>query len=220
MGEEIVTNRHDEAVTTSMCVAQMFGKQHFHVIRDIENLISDMLGDDVIKQKSDTLADESNASKFGFVKKYFIKSYYYDKKHERRPMYYMTRDGFTLLAMGFTGKRAMEWKIKYINAFNTMEQYISNIKADKLLQKSSMQFLKDNLSMPEGRDYQKANTIANKAVSNLYGLPKMVKKEEMTEEMLSDREPVLNDVVQLMAVKEKFGLDISVSKTIYQKYAR
>lgn len=218
MSEVIVTNRNDEAVTTSICVAQMFDKQHKNVIRDIENMISSMLATDVIDQEADPLARESNGLKFEPVKKYFIKSYYYDKKHERRPMYYMTRDGFTLLAMGFTGKRAMEWKIKYITAFNEMEKFIQTIKVDKQLQQSSMCFLHDNLQMPSAKDYQKANTIANKAVSNLYGYEKMVKKSEMTEDMLKDREPILKDVCEVMAFNERFNLGVSVAETIYNKY--
>lgn len=39
-------------------------------------------------------------------------------------MYIMNRDGFSLLAMGFTGKKALEWKLKYINAFNEMERQL------------------------------------------------------------------------------------------------
>lgn len=66
-------------------------------------------------------------------------------------------------------------------------------------------------------DYIKANMIANKAVSNQYGHPKLIKKGEMTPEMLKARVPILTDVVNLMEVKEKFDLPISVSKTIYEK---
>lgn len=239
MSEEIVTNRNDEAVTTSICVAQMFDKQHKHVIRDIENLIANMLTTSSAHENKNTLAHESNEPNFepikkgkengalvcesnepnfGFIKKYFIKGYYTDARHRRKPMYYMTRDGFTLLAMGFTGKRAMEWKIKYITAFNEMEKFIQTIKVDKQLQQSSMCFLHDNLQMPSAKDYQKANTIANKAVSNLYGYEKMVKKSEMTEDMLKDREPILKDVCEVMAFNERFNLGVSVAETIYNKY--
>ncbi|MDZ7370223.1 MAG: BRO family protein [candidate division KSB1 bacterium] len=89
---------------------------------------------------------------------------------------------------------------------------------DKDHQKEMMRKLKESLSRPEQVDYIKANTIANKAVSTKYGYPKMVKKDEMTPSMLIDRQQILEDVVNLMAIKERFGLDISVSKTIYGKY--
>ena len=66
-------------------------------------------------------------------------------------------------------------------------------------------------------DYIKANTIANKAIANKYGLPKMISKREMTPEMKKARPAVLNDVVDLMNIKRRFGLDFSVSQTIYSK---
>lgn len=89
---------------------------------------------------------------------------------------------------------------------------------DKDHQKEMMRKLRESLNQPERVDYIRANTIANKAVSTKYGYPKMVKKNEMTPDMLIDRQQILEDTVNLMAIKEKFGLDISVSKTIYQKY--
>lgn len=51
-------------------------------------------------------------------------TYVHQQNGQPYPMYLMTRDGFTLLAMGFTGKSALEWKLKYINAFNQMEAHI------------------------------------------------------------------------------------------------
>jgi phage regulator Rha-like protein len=55
---------------------------------------------------------------------YFKKSFYKDASGKRNPKYLMNRDGFSLLVMGFTGKNALEWKIKYIEAFNSMESII------------------------------------------------------------------------------------------------
>lgn len=86
---------------------------------------------------------------------------------------------------------------------------------DKEHQKEAMAKLHKSLSEPVRVDFIKANTIANKAVSNKYGYPKMVKKGEMTPEMLVDRQEILDDTVELMGVKEKFHLDFSVSDQIY-----
>lgn len=89
---------------------------------------------------------------------------------------------------------------------------------DKQHQKQAMHELNTGLNNQATEvDYIKANMIANKAVSNQYGHPKLIKKGEMTPEMLKARAPILNDVVSLMEVKEKFDLPISVSKTIYEK---
>ena len=82
---------------------------------------------------------------------------------------------------------------------------------DKRIQKQAMQ----RLDADNEVDYIKANSIANKAISNKYGLPKMVGKKAMTPEMKRDRPTVLNDVVDLMNAKRRFGLEISVSETIY-----
>lgn len=87
---------------------------------------------------------------------------------------------------------------------------------DKEHQKQAMKNLRDGLKKPVRVDFIKANIIANKAVSNRYGCPKMVKKSDMTPNMLKDRERVLEDVVELSTVKDKYGLDISVSERIYK----
>ena len=88
---------------------------------------------------------------------------------------------------------------------------------DKEHQKEMMKKLQEGLRSPARVDFIKANTIANKAVSLKHGYPKMIKKATMTPEMLKDREPILADTVELMAVKDKYGLDVSVSDTIYKK---
>ncbi|MBD5805729.1 BRO-N domain-containing protein [Limosilactobacillus walteri] len=92
-----------------------------------------------------------------------------------------------------------------------LKEYEAFKMLDTRIQKQAMQRLDANNEV----DYIKANTITNKAVANKYGLPKMISKEQMTQEMKHDRPTILNDVVDLMNVKRRFGLDISVSKTIY-----
>ncbi|MGG6789346.1 UNVERIFIED_CONTAM: Bro-N domain-containing protein [Streptococcus canis] len=88
---------------------------------------------------------------------------------------------------------------------------------DKEHQKQAMNRLVDGLQNVTKKDLIKANTIANKAVSDLYGYPKMVSKNEMTENMLRDREPILDETVELIKVKEKYGLNFSVSEAIYNQ---
>ena len=114
MSKKLVFIENDQPVTTSLKVADTFDKKHFHVVRDIRDLIEQI----------------GNESKNGLVKM-FDEASYVDKKGEQRPMYYMNRDGFTLLAMGFTGKKALEFKIKYIDAFNRMEEKLNEILKDR-----------------------------------------------------------------------------------------
>jgi Rha family phage regulatory protein len=92
--------------TTSNEVAQHFGKEHAKVLRSIELLIE--------SNHATSGGVEFNARNFCAVE-------YTDTKGERRPAYRLTRDGFTLLAMGFTGKKALTFKLAYIDAFNRME---------------------------------------------------------------------------------------------------
>ena len=96
----------DQLLTTSQQVAAVFGKRHDHVLDKVRALMRD-------------LPDEFNAPNFRVVA-------YVDAKGESRVSYQMTRDGFTLLAMGFTGKKALAFKVAYINAFNAMAAYIKN----------------------------------------------------------------------------------------------
>ena len=100
--EELVIMHDQQAVTTSLKVAEVFGKNHRDVMRNIKNLTA------------------QNCA----VEKMFVKSTYLNKQKHEQPMYYMNRDGFTLLAMGFNGKKALEFKLKYIEAFNKMESLV------------------------------------------------------------------------------------------------
>lgn len=91
---------------------------------------------------------------------------------------------------------------------------------DKEHQRAAMARLSQSLRQPARIDFIKANTIANKAVSTRYGYKKMLKKHEMTPEMLVYREPILEDTVELMGVVNRFGLPVKVSDAIYQKYVQ
>ena len=107
-----------------------------------------------------------------------------------------------------------DWVFKTIQQLRKqagLKEYEAFKMLDTRIQKQAMQRLDANNEV----DYIKANTITNKAVANKDGLSKMISKEQMTQEMKHDRPTILNDVVDLMNVKRRFGLDISVSKTIY-----
>ncbi|MCP9313846.1 Bro-N domain-containing protein [Liquorilactobacillus satsumensis] len=87
---------------------------------------------------------------------------------------------------------------------------------DKEHQRKMMNQLSQSLSHPVRLNFMKANTVANKAVSNKFGFKKMIKKGEMTPQMLAEREHILEDIVNLMALQDKYGLNISISQTIYK----
>ena len=111
--------------------------------------------------------------------------------------------------------------IKQLRQQSGLEGFQAFRMLDKQHQKNAMTLLSNGLQEAnkeaKPKDMIKANTIANKAISNKYGYPKMVKKSEMTEPMLRDREQVLDETVELMLIKERYGLNFSVANTIYGK---
>ena len=95
-------NKEEVTVVTSLDVAETFGKEHYHVIEDIRE----------IKSKLST-------PEFSGL---FFEGEYKASNGKKNPMYYMNRDGFTLLVMGYNGEKAMRFKLAYINQFNAMEK--------------------------------------------------------------------------------------------------
>ncbi len=90
-------------MASSLDIAKVFEKEHKNILRDIENLLQDIPED------------------WGLLN-FELTSYVHPQNGETYPMYNLTRDAFTLLAMGFTGKKAMRFKVLYIETFNAMEK--------------------------------------------------------------------------------------------------
>ena len=109
--------------TDSLKVAEAFGKQHSHVIRAIEkNLLKKSLA-------LNSEGNELSRSIFGlaeFSALNFELANYIDEQGKPRPMYEMTKDGWMFLVMGFTGEKAAQIKIAFINAFNAMATLLQN----------------------------------------------------------------------------------------------
>jgi len=101
---DLVVMKDQQAVTTSLQVAETFGKQHKHVLEAIDEL---MMG--VAENSADLFNEDTDI---------------HPQKKQKYRQIIMNRDGFTLLAMGFTGKSAIQFKLQYIRAFNQMEDHI------------------------------------------------------------------------------------------------
>ena len=106
MSEIILKEENGQVLASSREVAEKFGKRHDSVLRDIDNLI---------KSDSTILWSEM-----------FKETTYTNSRGKDYRCFDMNRDGFSLLSMGFTGKEALEWKLKYINAFNQMEEKLKS----------------------------------------------------------------------------------------------
>lgn len=105
---ELVFIENGQAVTDSLTVADVFGKGHDKVLRDIRSM---------------ECSEQFRLANFG-------ESTYVNSQNKEMPKYFMTKKGFTLLAMGYTGKEAMKFKEAYIEQFEEMEQ---RLKAPRVL---------------------------------------------------------------------------------------
>jgi Rha family phage regulatory protein len=104
-----VSSFDGSVVVRSVDIAKSFGKRHDNVMRDIESLIRDA---------------ESHSSKLRGV--FFTEAEFVNGRNRKYREFMMNRDGFALLAMGFTGEKALQWKLKYIEAFNAMESTLAS----------------------------------------------------------------------------------------------
>ncbi len=97
-------NKTEVNVVTSLDVSETFGKEHKNVLADIRGI-----------------QGEISTAEFSAL---FYNSEYTASNGKKNPMYYMNRDGFTLLVMGYTGEKAMRFKLTYIKQFNAMEELL------------------------------------------------------------------------------------------------
>lgn len=168
--EDMVICEEGKSFTTSRIIAKVFEKEHKDVLRAISNL-------------------ECSSQ---FTERNFALSEYTDPTGRKLPAYRLTRDGFSFLAMGFTGKKAAAWKEKFLEAFNMMEK--------ALLEKSSEQNIRPQVEAEKVESVQvparlvpfrKWNKITPEMLSGLTGLLKMesylqnIPYEENVRELLS-----------------------------------
>lgn len=117
--KDTVTEINGVPVTTSLKIAEVFGKSHDNVLK-------------AIRKAEKTVPDEGkingvkiNGVKINGVENPFVQATYKDAKGEERSMYYLTETGFSFVVMGFTGDKAATWKWKYISAFKAMQEELS-----------------------------------------------------------------------------------------------
>lgn len=107
MNDIVFQGSEGQPLTNSVLVADKFEKRHCDLIKAIKNLTTQNC----------------------VVQNMFVESTYINSQSKEQPMFIMNRDGFTLLAMGFTGKKALQFKLDYIEAFNKMEKAIKETPA-------------------------------------------------------------------------------------------
>lgn len=136
---DLIEVRRNEAVTTSLNVAKIFGKKHKNVLRDIDTILENASnsndGQGTVQLSLDCMENslaqkralDSEELPLEELKKMFSESTYKGKDGKYHRMYYMNIDGFSLLTLGFSGKKALKWRIKYVLAF----KHIISLLAEK-----------------------------------------------------------------------------------------
>lgn len=149
--EQLVELQNGVATTTSLQVAETFGKNH----RDVLSAI-----DDLKEGAAENFADLFNDS-----------SYIHPQNKQTYRQVVMNRDGFTLLAMGFTGKKALQFKLRYIQAFNEMEQALKNQSALRLPENNAeMVQVIQNVNKETNRRIDEVETTVDE-LKDRFGLP-------------------------------------------------
>lgn len=149
--EQLVELQNGVATTTSLQVAETFGKNH----RDVLSAI-----DDLKEGAAENFADLFNDS-----------SYIHPQNKQTYRQVVMNRDGFTLLAMGFTGKKALQFKLRYIQAFNEIEQALKNQSALRLPENNAeMLQVVQNVNEETNKRIDEVETTVDE-LKDRFGLP-------------------------------------------------
>ena len=149
MTDLVFRGQNDQVITTSLLVAETFEKEHRNVLKSIRKLMS-----------------ATNVA----VAQMFDETTYVNEQGKEQPMFFMNRDGFTLLAMGFSGEKALKFKVDYINAFNKME---TELKSQQTKQLSAAESLLQSVQLLVAHERQLAILEHNQknmqgAISSLY----------------------------------------------------
>lgn len=136
---DLVLNNNGQLITTSRLVAKKFGKRHSNILRDIDNLECPQ----------------------DFTQLNFEFSEYTDPTGRKLREYIITKDGFSFLAMGFTGKEASKFKVDYINAFNRMESELTKPKELSRLEliQLALESEKENIELQKQVKYLEPKAI-------------------------------------------------------------
>ena len=126
----VLSNKKGQDVTTSLIIAEVFGKDHKNVLRDIQNL---------------DCPNEFNQLNFEPIE-------YLDSRGRKQTAYEITKDGFSFLVMGYTGGKAAEFKVKFINEFNKRDALLKN---DDYILARSREIMEKRINLLEQQMYQK-----------------------------------------------------------------
>ena len=183
----VFADTNDTARVDSLFVAEFFEKRHDHVIRDIRKITAPKSG----------LSDN-------FIHSNFKADSYKDSTGRKLPCYFMTRDGFTMLVMGYSGQKAMKFKELYIRRFNEMESFIKTLVSARQefpLLTANIKLLHEN---PKPYHFSNECDMLNRIVVGMtakqFRLANGIEKGKSIRPYLSDEQITMLDTLQKVDV--------------------
>ncbi len=183
----VFADTNDTVRVDSLFVAEFFEKRHDHVIRDIRKI-----------------TDPKSGLSENFIGTNFKSDFYKDITGRKLPCYFMTRDGFTMLVMGYSGQKAMKFKELYIRRFNEMECFIKTLVSARQefpLLTANIKLLHEN---PKPYHFSNECDMLNRIVVGMtakqFRLKKKKKKGKSIRPYLSDEQIKMLDTLQKVDV--------------------
>lgn len=185
-----------QKMVSSRDVAKNFEKEHKDVLRAVEN----------IKAQNCALTSM------------FFESTYTAGTGKAYPMYLMNRDGFSLLAMGFTGSKAMEWKLKYIQAFNAMERKLTTPESDDMILSRAVLIANKNVEQLQSTNIQLVQENAKLKPASDYAHAVLMSDEKLTVKQIAQNYGMTSQ--KFNSILEEMGIQYKVNKQwiLYRKY--
>lgn len=197
----IFADTRDTARVDSLYVAEFFDKEHKNVLRDIARITDPTSG----------LSEE-------FALLNFELSSYISSQNKKQPCYMMTRDGFTMLVMGYTGQKAMRFKELYIKRFNEMEDFITTLvtaRKDFPLLTENIKLLHEN---PKPYHFSNECDMINRIVTGMSA--KQIRQKYNLEKGTSIRPYLSDDQVKMLETLQKVDIGLLLSVPDYEQRKR
>ena len=197
----VFVDNHDTARVDSLFVAELFEKNHKEVLRDIRKITDPTSG----------LSEE-------FRQRNFAPSSYRNQQNKKQPCYYLTRDGFTMLVMGYTGQKAMQFKELYIKRFNEMESMIKSL----VMARQEFPLLTDNIKLlhesPKPYHFSNECDMLNRIVIGMtakqFRIANGIDKGKSIRPYLSEKQ------IQMLEILQKVDVGLLVAFPEYEQRKR
>ncbi|SDJ63679.1 Rha family transcriptional regulator [Alkalibacterium thalassium] len=197
----IFADTRDTARVDSLYVAEFFDKEHKNVLRDIARITDPTSG---------------LSEKFAWLN--FEPSSYISSQNKKQPCYMMTRDGFTMLVMGYTGQKAMRFKELYIKRFNEMEDFITTL----VTARKDFPLLTENIKLlhekPKPYHFSNECDMINRIVTGMSA--KQIRQKYGLEKGTSIRPYLTDDQVKMLETLQKVDIGLLLSVPDYEQRKR